>query len=643
MSAPAMLGRQAATTLRRPFARNISSTPRRSRVIASQPLRAKEAPAIITGKYPIIDHEYDAVVVGAGGAGLRAAFGLAEAGLNTACITKLFPTRSHTVAAQGGVNAALGNMTEDDGGICVHDTIKGSDWLGDQDAIHYMCREAPNSVIELEHFGVPFSRTKEGKIYQRAFGGQSLKYGKGGQAYRCAAAADRTGHAILHTLYGQSLRHNTNFFIEYFALDLIMNDKGECVGVTAYNQEDGTLHRFRSHKTVLATGGYGRAYFSCTSAHTCTGDGNAMVARAGLPLQDLEFVQFHPTGIYGAGCLITEGSRGEGGYLLNGEGERFMERYAPTAKDLASRDVVSRSMTVEIREGRGVGPEKDHIYLQLSHLPPEVLHERLPGISETAATFAGVDVTKDPIPVLPTVHYNMGGIPTKYTGEVITTGPDGKDKVVPGLYAAGEAACVSVHGANRLGANSLLDIVVFGRACAHHIAETTDKGKPHEKLAEDAGMDGIERLDKIRQSNGPKHTSEIRLAMQKVMQSDAAVFRTQSSLEEGCQKIDNVMKSWPELGIRDRSMIWNSDLVEAAELQNLMTNAAQTMYSAEARKESRGAHAREDFSERDDEKWMKHTLSWQKNLSDPVKLTYREVIGHTLDENEAKAVPPAKR
>jgi len=643
------LGRQTTSVFktalpRNVAARNLSSTARRNRVIASQPLRAKEAPSIVTGKYPVIDHEYDAIVVGAGGAGLRAAFGLAEAGFNTACITKLFPTRSHTVAAQGGVNAALGNMTEDDWRWHMYDTVKGSDWLGDQDAIHYMCREAPNSVIELEHFGVPFSRTKEGKIYQRAFGGQSLKYGKGGQAYRCAAAADRTGHAILHTLYGQSLRHNTNFFIEYFALDLIMNDAGECVGVTAYNQEDGTLHRFRAHKTVLATGGYGRAYFSCTSAHTCSGDGNGMVARAGLPLQDSEFVQFHPTGIYGAGCLITEGSRGEGGYLLNSKGERFMERYAPTAKDLASRDVVSRSMTLEIREGRGVGPEKDHIYLQLSHLPPDVLHERLPGISETAAIFAGVDVTKEPIPVIPTVHYNMGGIPTKYTGEVLTVDENGKDKVVPGLYAAGEAACVSVHGANRLGANSLLDIVVFGRACAHHINETLEKGKPHEKVAEDAGFQAFADLDAVRTSEGPKHTSEIRMAMQKTMQSDAAVFRTKESLEEGVKKMEQVSASWKDLHIKDRSMIWNSDLVEALELRNLLTCAQQTVVSAAAREESRGAHAREDFTERDDDKWMKHTLSWQKDVAtDKVKLGYRHVTNTTLDEAECKPVPPFKR
>ncbi|KAH0900362.1 hypothetical protein HID58_049930 [Brassica napus] len=595
-----------------------------------------------TGDYTIVDHTYDAVVVGAGGAGLRAAIGLSEHGFNTACITKLFPTRSHTVAAQGGINAALGNMSEDDWRWHMYDTVKGSDWLGDQDAIQYMCREAPKAVIELENYGLPFSRTEEGKIYQRAFGGQSLDFGKGGQAYRCACAADRTGHALLHTLYGQAMKHNTQFFVEYFALDLLMASDGmcSCQGVIALNMEDGTLHRFRSAQTILATGGYGRAYFSATSAHTCTGDGNAMVARAGLPLQDLEFVQFHPTGIYGAGCLITEGSRGEGGILRNSEGERFMERYAPTAKDLASRDVVSRSMTMEIREGRGVGPHKDHIYLHLNHLPPEVLKERLPGISETAAIFAGVDVTKEPIPVLPTVHYNMGGIPTNYHGEVVTIKGDDPDAVVPGLMAAGEAACASVHGANRLGANSLLDIVVFGRACANRVAEISKPGEKQRPLEENAGKKTIEWLNKLRHSSGSLPTSSIRLNMQRIMQNNAAVFRTQETLEEGCQLIDKAWESFEDVQVKDRSLIWNSDLIETIELENLLINASITMHSAEARKESRGAHAREDFTKREDGEWMKHTLGYWED--EKVRLEYRPVHMDTLDD-EIDTFPPKAR
>jgi len=590
--------------------------------------------------YPIVDHTYDAIVVGAGGAGLRAAIGLSESGFNTACITKLFPTRSHTVAAQGGINAALGNMSEDDWRWHMYDTVKGSDWLGDQDAIQYMCREAPHAVIELENYGLPFSRTEEGKIYQRAFGGQSLDFGKGGQAYRCACAADRTGHALLHTLYGQAMKHNTQFFVEYFALDLIMDSEGACRGVIALNMEDGTLHRFRALSTILATGGYGRAYFSATSAHTCTGDGNAMVARAGLPLEDLEFVQFHPTGIYGAGCLITEGSRGEGGILRNSEGERFMERYAPTAKDLASRDVVSRSMTMEIREGRGVGPDKDHIYLHLNHLPPEVLKERLPGISETAAIFAGVDVTKEPIPVLPTVHYNMGGIPTNYYGEVLTKKGENNDHLIPGLMAAGEAACASVHGANRLGANSLLDIVVFGRACANRVTEIYKPGQSQPELPPNAGEKTIAWLDKLRYANGDLPTATIRNKMQRVMQNNAAVFRTQETLEEGCKLIDETVDSFANVKITDRSLTWNTDLIETIELENLLINAQITMHSAEARKESRGAHAREDFSTRDDEKWMKHTLGFWENKR--VKLDYRPVHMNTLDD-EVEVFPPKAR
>jgi succinate dehydrogenase / fumarate reductase flavoprotein subunit len=586
--------------------------------------------------YKIIDHEYDVVVLGAGGSGLRAAVGLSEAGLKTACISKVFPTRSHTSAAQGGISAALGNMGEDDWRWHMYDTVKGADWLGDQDAIEYLCKEAPRAVVELERYGVPFSRTEDGKIYQRPFGGMTKNYGNG-TAQRTCAAADRTGHAILHTLYGQALKHNTEFFIEYFALDLIMKN-GQCKGLIAWNLTDGTIHRFRSHITIIATGGYGKVYQSATSAHTCTGDGNAMVLRAGLPLQDMEFVQFHPTGIYGVGCLITEGARGEGGFLVNGKGERFMERYAPNAKDLASRDVVSRSMEMEINEGRGVGKNKDHISLHLDHLDKEVLDERLPGITEAAKTFANVDINKQPIPVVPTVHYNMGGIPTNYKAEVLTLNES--EKTVPGLMAIGEAACVSVHGANRLGSNSLIDLVVFGRAAAKRAAELVKPGTPHEEVSNSETDKCLDRFDKIRNSSGSTMTSELRLKMQKTMQSKCAVFRTEKTLKEGVDQIRKPYEGMNDISVKDKSLLFNTDLVETLEFDNLIRQALTTMDSAYSRKESRGAHAREDFSKRDDKNFMKHTLAWQKD--NKVEIKYRDVHTRTLT-NDVQYFPPKER